>query len=486
MRLADLAGGLDVLSTEGDAAATDVTAVVHDSRAVVPGALFCCVVGSTVDGHDLAAAAVAGGAVALLCERHVDVAVPQVRVADVRRAMGPAAAVLHGHPSHDLTVVGVTGTNGKTTTTHLLAAVLEADGRPTATIGNLNAVPGGPPNTPEGPELQARLAALRDAGTSAVAMEVSSHALSLCRVAGTRFAVAVFTNLTPDHLDHHGTMEAYFAAKAALFEPALSDVAVVNTDDPHGRLLLDAAVIPTEGYSLADAVDVTSDMAGTTCTWRGQRLRIPLPGAFNVANALAAATAAARLGVDVATIARGLAAAGPVPGRFEVVAPGATVGVVVDYAHTPDGLEQVLRAVRPLAGGGRVTVVFGCGGDRDRSKRPVMGAIAARLADEVVVTSDNPRSEDPLAIIAEVVAGAAAVPGGAPVATTPDRRTAIADALRAARPGDVVVVAGKGHETTQVLRDREVPFDDRAVATELLVELGLVGGAPATGQDGPA
>jgi UDP-N-acetylmuramoyl-L-alanyl-D-glutamate--2,6-diaminopimelate ligase len=486
VRLADLVAELDVQGVAGDPAATDVTAVVHDSRAVGPGALFCCVVGSTVDGHDLAVAAVEAGAVALLCERHVDVAVPQVRVADVRRAMGHAAAALHGHPSRHLTMVGVTGTNGKTTTTHLLAAVLEADGRPTATIGNLNALPGGPPNTPEGPELQSRLAGLRDAGTQAVAMEVSSHALAQGRVAGTRFAVAVFTNLTPDHLDHHGTMEAYFAAKAALFEPALSDVAVVNTDDPHGRLLLDAAVIPTEGYSLADAADVVSDMAGTTCTWRGQRLRIPLPGSFNVANALAAATAAARLGVDVATIAHGLGAAGPVPGRFEVVAPGSEVGVVVDYAHTPDGLEQVLRAVRPLAGGGRVTVVFGCGGDRDRSKRPVMGAIAARLADAVVVTSDNPRSEDPLAIIAAVASGAEAVAGGAPVATTPDRRAAIAEALRAARPGDVVVVAGKGHETTQVLADREVPFDDRAVATELLVELGLVRDASAGGQDGPA
>jgi UDP-N-acetylmuramoyl-L-alanyl-D-glutamate--2,6-diaminopimelate ligase len=327
---------------------------------------------------------------------------------------------------------------------------------------------------------------MRDAGTRAVAMEVSSHALSQGRVAGTRFAVAVFTNLTPDHLDHHGTMEAYFAAKASLFEPALSDVAVVNTDDPHGRLLLDAAVIPTEGFSLADAADVVADMAGTTCTWRGQRLRIPLPGTFNVANALAAATAAARLGVDVATIARGLAAAGPVPGRFEVVAAGAPVAVVVDYAHTPDGLEQVLRAVRPLAGGARVTVVFGCGGDRDRSKRPVMGAIAARLADAVVVTSDNPRSEDPLAIIAEVAAGAEGVAGGAPVVTTPDRRTAIADALRASEPGDVVVVAGKGHEVTQVIGDREVPFDDRAVVADLLVELGLVRGAPAGDQDGPA
>ena len=475
-----------MLGAEGDLAAADVHAVVHDSRSVSPGTLFCCVRGATVDGHDLAPDAVAAGAVALLCERPLRLDVPQVVVADVRAAMGVVAAALHEHPSRHLHVVGVTGTNGKTTTTHLLAAILEAAGRPTGTIGNLNATPGGPPNTPEGPELQARLAGLRDAGKTAVVMEVSSIALSSGRVNGTRFRLAVFTNLSPDHLDHHGTMEAYFAAKASLFEPVLSDVAVVNTDDPHGRLLLDAAVIPTEGFSLADAADVVADMAGTTCTWRGQRLRIPLPGTFNVANALAAATAAARLGVDVATVARGLAAAGPVPGRFEVVSPGAPVGVVVDYAHTPDGLEQVLRAVRPLAAGARVTVVFGCGGDRDRSKRPVMGAIAARLADAVVVTSDNPRSEDPLAIIAEVAAGAEGVAGGAPVVTTPDRRTAIADALRASRPGDVVVVAGKGHEATQVVGDREVPFDDRAVVADLLVELGLVRGAPPGDQDGAA
>ena len=481
MRLADLLGDLEPLAVEGDVAATDVTAVVHDSRAVVPGALFCCVTGASVDGHDRAPEAVAEGAVALLCERHVDVPVPQVRVRDVRGAMGHAAAALHGHPSRHLPVVGVTGTNGKTTTTHLLAAILEADGRPTGVIGNLNALPGGPPNTPEGPELQARLAALRDGGARAVAMEVSSHALAQGRVAGTRFAVGVFTNLSPDHLDHHGTMEAYFAAKARLFEPALSDAAVVNVDDPHGRLLRDAAVVPTVPYSLADASDVVADLSGTTCTWRGRRLRIPLPGTFNVANALAAATTAAHLGVAVDTVADGLASARPVPGRFEVVAPDAAVGVVVDYAHTPDGLQQVLQTVRSLAGPGRVAVVFGCGGDRDRSKRPVMGAIAARLADTVVVTSDNPRSEDPTAIIDEVAAGAAAVPGSARVRREPDRRAAIAAALEASGPGDVVVVAGKGHETTQVLAGGEVAFDDRVVVEELLASLGLTA---ATGQDG--
>lgn len=473
MQLAGSLRDLDVLSTTGAPGAVEVSAVVHDSRAVVPGALFCCVRGSSVDGHDLAPAAVAAGAVALLCERHVALDVPQVRVADVRSAMGAVAAALHGHPSRQLDVIGITGTNGKTTTAHLLAAVLEADGRPTGTIGNLNALPGGPPNTPEGPELQRRLAALRDGGASAVAMEVSSHALDQGRVAGTHFALAVFTNLSPDHLDHHGTMEAYFAAKARLFEPALAARAVVNRDDPRGRLLLDAAVIPTESFSLADATDVVADLWGTAFTWRGERLHIPLPGAFNVANALAAATAAAALGVPVPSVARGFAAAPQVPGRFEVVRPGAPVGVVVDYAHTPDGLRQLLRAAREVAGRGRVHVVFGCGGDRDRSKRPIMGELAARLADRVVITTDNPRSEDPLAIIGEIAAGAAEVPGAEQPAEEPDRRAAIVRALRGAAAGDVVVVAGKGHETTQVAGGVEHPFDDRLVAAAAMDELGI-------------
>ena len=484
MRLADLLGGLVVVATVGDPAAADVTAVVHDSRVVAPGALFCCVSGSTVDGHDRAGEAVAAGAVALLCERHVDAAVPQVRVGDVRSAMGAVAAALHGHPSRQLQVIGVTGTNGKTTTTHLLAAILEADKRTTGIIGNLNALPGGPPNTPEGPELQARLGAFRDGGADAVAMEVSSIALSQGRVTGTRFALAVFTNLSPDHLDHHGTMEAYFAAKARLFEPDLADAAVVNGDDPRGRLLLDAAVIPTEAYSLADASDVEADLAGTSCTWRGQRLRIPLPGTFNVANALAAATAAAGLGVERPTIARGLAGVGPVAGRFEVVAPGSPVAVIVDYAHTPDGLQQILTSVRSLVGEGRVHVVFGCGGDRDRTKRPAMGGIAARLADHVIVTSDNPRGEDPLAIIDEIAGGADAASARGTVEREPDRREAIASALRAAHAGDVVVIAGKGHEVTQAIGGRELPFDDRLVAVELLEALGMAPGGAAASKDG--
>ena len=465
MRVDEVLGELHGVTLYGDPA-TEVTAVLHDSRAVTAGALFCCVRGATTDGHDHAPEAVRAGAAALLCERPLGLGVAEAVVADTRRSMGTAAAAFHGHPSRALQVVGVTGTNGKTTVTHLLAAVLRADGRPTEVIGTLS----GARTTPESTELQAQLAASRDAGTVAVAMEVSSHALALDRVEGTEFAVAVFTNLSRDHLDFHTSMDDYFAAKSRLFLPGRSAVAVVNVDDPRGRHLLDAARIPTRTYALTDVTDLDVGFEMSTATWRGRDLVVPLGGVFNVANALAAATAALELGVDPDTVVAGLAAAPPVPGRFEVIrAPGGPV-VVVDYAHTPDGLEQVLLAARRLAPR-RLVVVFGCGGDRDREKRPAMGAAASRLADEVVVTSDNPRHEDPMAIIAAVVAGAE---GPAPLVVEPDRRAAIALALAGAGPADIVVVAGKGHETTQAVGAQVLAFDDRVVVREELARLGHV------------
>ncbi|HEX9991299.1 MAG TPA: UDP-N-acetylmuramoyl-L-alanyl-D-glutamate--2,6-diaminopimelate ligase [Acidimicrobiales bacterium] len=470
-RLVDaVAGATPVLAgrmaVAGDAAAADVVAVTHDSRAARAGTLFCCIPGERADGHDFAGDALAAGAVALLCERALPFAVPQVLVADARAATGPFAAEVAGHPSRRLRVVGVTGTNGKTTTTHLLRSVLEAAGWPTGVIGTLSGVR----TTPEAPELQARLGAMADGGAVAVAMEVSSHALALRRVDGTRFAVAVFTNLSRDHLDFHPTMEHYFQAKARLFEPDLAERAVVNLDDPHGRLLRDAATIPTAAYTMADAGDLAVGPTSSTFTWRGRPVRLPLGGRFNVSNALAAATAAEVLGLDPPTIAAGLATAGPVPGRFEPVDRGQPFTVLVDYAHTPDGLDQVLAAARELARPpARVLVVFGCGGDRDRTKRPAMGAAAVEGADLAVLTSDNPRHEDPLAIIDEVRKG---VPAGAPLVVEPDRRAAIAVAVGEARPGDVVVVAGKGHETYQDLGDRVVPFDDRVVAGEALEAAG--------------
>lgn len=434
----------------------DVTAVHHDSRAVGPGTMFCCVPGSAWDGHRFAPEAVAAGAVALLTERRLDLGVAEVVVPSVRAAIGPIAAEVSGRPSDDLVVVGVTGTNGKTTTVHLLQAVLEAAGLRCGVIGTLTGVR----TTPEAPELQRRFAELRAEGFGAVAMEVSSHALDLHRVDGTRFRVAVFTNLSRDHLDHHGDLRAYFQAKARLFEPALSDRAVVAVDDPHGRLLRDAALIPTVGFELADATDLVLGRDGSTFRWRGVEVRIDLPGRFNVANALAAATAAAELGIEPATIAAGLAAAGPVPGRFERIDVGQPYLAAVDFAHTPDGLEQLLAAARELAGGGRVLVVFGAGGDRDPSKRAPMGEVVSRLADVAVVTSDNPRHEDPAAIISQVRSG---MDPSRPVHVDPDRRSAIEWAVAEARPGDVLLVAGKGHETTQTTGDVVTPFDDRAV-----------------------
>jgi UDP-N-acetylmuramoyl-L-alanyl-D-glutamate--2,6-diaminopimelate ligase len=470
VRLERLLGEVEVLDLRGDPAGTEVTAITHDSAAVSPGALFCCVPGRRADGHDFAAAAVAAGAGALLAERLLPPSVPQVVVPSVRRAMGPVAAAFFDHPSRRLAVVGVTGTNGKTTTTHLLAAAMAAAGRTSEVIGTLS----GPRTTPEAPEVQARLADLAAAGTSVAAMEVSSHALVQHRVDATWFAVAVFTNLSQDHLDFHPSMDDYFAAKASLFTPERAALAVLNADDPWGRRLLDTVAVPTRAFSLDDAVDLDVGARTSTFRWHGRPVRLRLGGAFNVANALAAATAAQELGADAASVAEGLSSVVSVPGRFEDVDAGQPFTVVVDYAHTPASLEHVLVAARRVSGNGtgptRVLVVFGCGGDRDRTKRPAMGEAAARLADVAVLTSDNPRGEDPLAIIAEVRAGARRPEA---LVVEPDRRAAIALALGRARAGDVVVVAGKGHEAVQVTGDLAVPFDDRVVVREELARQGL-------------
>jgi UDP-N-acetylmuramoyl-L-alanyl-D-glutamate--2,6-diaminopimelate ligase len=471
----------------GADADSDLRAVVHATGGVRPGSLFFCVRGARVDGHELAGAAVAAGAVALVVDHVLPLAVPQVIVPDVRRAMGPLSAAFWGNPSHDLVVVGVTGTSGKTTVTHLLCPVLEASGRaPCAIIGTLS----GARTTPEATDLQAMLAAQRDRGSSgagvgrgvgagrgAVAMEVSSHGLALHRVDGTRFAVAVFTNLSQDHLDFHHTMDDYFAAKAALFTPDFTDRAVVCSDDPRGRELLTRLRAPgssvtATAYSLADAEELALSPAGASFRWRGEPVELALAGRFNVTNAVAAGAAAEALGIEPGAVARGLSAAAPVPGRFEAIDGGQPFTVIVDYAHKPDALDQALRSARELvAEGRRLLVVFGCGGDRDVAKRPLMGEVATRLADDVILTSDNPRSEDPLAIIDDIRAG---IPAGAAavVAVEPDRGRAIESAVAEARPGDVVVIAGKGHETTQTIGDTVRPFDDRQVARATLAALG--------------
>jgi UDP-N-acetylmuramoyl-L-alanyl-D-glutamate--2,6-diaminopimelate ligase len=453
--------GLDRVEIVGDDAT--ITSVDFDSRQVTEGSLFCCLRGAKSDGHLFAAAARAAGARALLVDHRVDVAIPQVVVADTRRAMGLVAASYFGHPARNLTLVGVTGTNGKTTTTSLIASILTAAGWPTGSIGTLT----GAHTTPEAPDLQSHLAAFVNEGITAVVMEVSSHALELQRVVGCHFDIAVFTNLGRDHLDLHGTEERYFAAKAKLFERDLSDRAVVNIDDAHGRLLLDVGAIPTQGFGLADVSDVDVSATQHRYVWRGVQIEVPIGGEFNVMNSLAAATACSALGIDPPTIAAGLRHASTVPGRFEAVVEGQPFAVIVDYAHTPDGLEEAIRAARQVAVGASVHVVFGCGGDRDREKRPLMGAAASRFADHVVITSDNPRSEDPLTIINATVEGVPPEYRGR-VVIEPDRRQAIDIALRQAQPGDVVLIAGKGHERTQTIGGEVLEFDDRSVAAELV------------------
>jgi UDP-N-acetylmuramoyl-L-alanyl-D-glutamate--2,6-diaminopimelate ligase len=472
--LADVRGGpvctLDPGPAGGDAVAgLLVRDVTVDSREVREGTIFCCLPGDRRDGHDFAADAVAAGAVALLVERRLPLAVPQIVVSDARAATGWLAASVFDHPCDDLTTVGVTGTNGKTTTSQLIGHVLGVALGRAEVFGTLS----GRFTTPEAPALQRSLAGCRDEGVRAVAMEVSSHALALGRVAGAHFDVSVFTNLGRDHLDFHGTIERYFAAKARLFESPLTDIAVINTDDVHGRLLFDTAAIPLVAFSRDDVTDVEIGATWHRYRWRGQRVRVALGGEFNIMNSLGAATACAALDLDPADVADALSTAPAVPGRFEPVDAGQDFAVLVDYAHTPDGLDHALRAVRGTTGPrrGRVIVVFGCGGDRDREKRPLMGDVAARLADHVVLTSDNPRSEDPRAIIDATLAG---VPDDyrASVVIEPDRRTAIGAALQIARAGDVVLIAGKGHETTQTIGDRVLPFDDRVVARALLHEFG--------------
>jgi UDP-N-acetylmuramoyl-L-alanyl-D-glutamate--2,6-diaminopimelate ligase len=464
----------------------DIGAVVHDSREAVPGALFCCIPGAQSDGHEFAPGAVAAGAVALLVERVLSEAVPQARVDSVRRVLGPLCSRFHGHPSQSLRVLGVTGTNGKTSTTYLLEAIARAHGDRAGVIGTVEARVDGTVvplhhTTPEATDLQALLAQMRDRSVATVAMEVSSHALDQHRVDGTRFAAVTFTNLTHEHLDYHPTVDAYFEAKARLFDLQFSRRAAINTDDEYGRKLRDIAVargLEVCTYAVEDptvdvyARDVLLRRDGTMFDLvdvrRGHHgvVRSPLVGRFNVANALAAAATALSVGFSFEAVLAGLGAPVRVPGRFERVGATRDFAVLVDYAHTPDALASVLGAARSLVDGGKLVVVFGCGGDRDRSKRPLMGEVATRLADVAILTSDNPRSEDPDAIARDVLEG---IPADRVAPTVElDRRGAIRAALHDARLGDVVVIAGKGHETGQTAAGITIPFDDRVVVLEEL------------------
>jgi UDP-N-acetylmuramoyl-L-alanyl-D-glutamate--2,6-diaminopimelate ligase len=428
-----------------NAPSAEILDLAYDTRQVSAGSLFFCIPGANVDGHDLAGDAVERGAAALVVERPLEASVPQLLVPSVRHAMPLAASLFFGAPSRELDVVAVTGTNGKTTTAFIIDSILSAAGRRPALLTNIERRVGGEElptglNTPESIDLQRLFRAMLDAGDRSCAMEATSIASAKGRLDETRFAVLVFTNLTQDHLDFHGTMDDYFAAKQALFDQA--EHAVINVGDVWG-LRLAAELTDARTFTPED------DLGGIALRLRGR---------FNRANALGAIWAARALGIEEAAIRAGVEALDGVPGRFESVDAGQPFAVIVDYAHTPDSLENVLRAAREL--GGRLTVVFGAGGDRDRDKRPLMGRIAAELADRAIVTTDNPRSEDPTEIAQAVAHGTLEI--------VLDRREAIEVALAAAKEGDVVVIAGKGADTEIELADRSVPFDDRAVVREVL------------------
>ena len=444
--------------------------ITHDSSKVSNGVLFCCIVGENVDGHNFAKVAAANGAAAILVERRVEVDITQVVVSDVRSTMGYLAAELFNRPSEKLNVIGITGTNGKTTTAHLLASILRQHGWPTSVLGTLT----GTRTTPESTDLQRFLAEELNRGSKAVVMEVSSHALALGRVEGTLFKAAVFTNLGQDHLDFHKSIEDYFVAKARLFTRQFTNLCVINRDDVHGSLLLDVISkdkeVRCESFGMSDAKDIHADASKISFDWQGQKIDSLMGGYFNVMNALAAATAAAKLGVTVSDIAKGLAAASAVPGRFESVSEGQLFSVVVDYAHTPEALQNVLLAGRKIVGkDAQVILVFGCGGGRDQLKRPKMGDIASQFADLVYVTSDNPRHEDARTIAQEVLQGVSSVSSVMSRVTIElDRRLAIGAAFGSAKPGDIVIIAGKGHEATQTIGADETPFSDVQVSRELL------------------
>ncbi|GLV13680.1 UDP-N-acetylmuramoyl-L-alanyl-D-glutamate--2,6-diaminopimelate ligase [Alicyclobacillus hesperidum] len=473
----------------------DILHIVTDSRQATAGTLFAAIPGHTVDGHAFAAQAVENGAAALLVERRIENiprGVPQVIVRDSRHMAALLADRLFGRPSRRLRVVGVTGTNGKTTVTHLVRHLLEVSGKRTGVIGTVGAKYGDvelplPNTTPEAVEVHRLLRVFADAGCSHAVMEVSSHALVERRAAGVAFASAAFTNLTQDHLDFHGTMERYAAAKSLLFarlgnafdeSTGNAPHAVINADDPWAQTMMDATTAPILTYGIEREADIRAEDVQLSAAGAHLRVRTPvgiltahtgLIGHFNVYNALAAIAIALVEGVQLDTIATGLASYAGVPGRCERIDGGQPFGVFVDYAHTPDGVANILTSVREFAQG-RVIVVIGCGGDRDRTKRPRMAETAAQLADLAIFTSDNPRSEDPHAILADMRAG---IPANlaSKVREQVDRRQAIRDAIREARPTDIVVIAGKGHEDYQIIGSERLHFDDREEARLAIADL---------------
>ncbi|MGB9791741.1 MAG: UDP-N-acetylmuramoyl-L-alanyl-D-glutamate--2,6-diaminopimelate ligase [Thermacetogeniaceae bacterium] len=487
VRLSEALEDVEIIADNG---LNPVIAGIHyDSRQVQPGFVFVCIKGFRLDGHSFVGDALARGAIAVVSERRIDIpdGIAWIQVSDTRSALAAMSASFYGHPSRELFLCGVTGTNGKTTTTHLIEAVLRAKGEKTGIIGTVWNKIGDQKlpvthTTPESLDLQALLRKMVDSGVRAVAMEVSSHGLALKRVAGCEFDAAVFTNLTQDHLDFHKDMREYLEAKMLLFKSlgrkrtkSRPFYAVVNADDPSAEEIVKNTDAPVITYGIrekadlvAEELELSSKMSSFVLSYGGAKIpfTILLPGAFNVYNTLAAVAVGIQEGVPLDAIRDTLKEVKGVPGRFEVVDAGQDFTVIVDYAHTPDGLENLLRTARAITAG-RLITVFGCGGDRDPGKRPLMGKISGELSDYTVITSDNPRTEDPQRIIEQIVAGIEQV-GGAKFAVEPDRAEAIRVALHYARSGDVVVIAGKGHEDYQIIGEKKYPFDDRKVAREII------------------
>ncbi len=484
---------LAVQVVKGDAKGIAIAGIAYDSRKVEPGYVFICIEGYKTDGHNYVDSAIEMGAVAVVAQKEVLVpaGVPLILADNTRTALALLSAAFYDFPSRALTMIGVTGTNGKTTTTHLIEAILAENGYKTGLIGtNKNKIGerelAVTNTTPESLDLQRLLAEMRAAGVSHVVMEVSSHALELARVAGVEYDLAIFTNITQDHLDFHGTMDNYLAAKIKLFAGLGKNTGkkhpkygIINVDDPQAGKIIAQTTGNVLTYGInnpaavrAGRIDLRADgVAFAVVTPQGEmQLALHITGLFNVANALAAIAAAGVLGLSLTSVKTALEQITGVAGRLEKVVAGQEFAVLVDYAHTPDSLENLLKAAREFTKG-RIITVFGCGGDRDRTKRPVMGAVAARLSDYTVLTSDNPRSEEPHAILADIEAGAQPLIGKDKYCVITDRREAIGYALRLAQPQDVVLIAGKGHETYQIIGDKVLPFDDRVTVRELLHQM---------------
>ncbi len=472
MQLSELVSAIETVSVLGETHGIVVTGVSFDSRDVSPGEVFCAIAGEHFDGHLFIHDAVARGAVAVVVERFVPLPIVQIRVSpgSMRVQMAKLASTFYGNPSTRFPMVGITGTNGKTTTSFMLAAISRAAGHSPFVLGTLS----GYRTTPESPVIQRSLHYAIEDGNDIAVMEVSSHALDQHRVDEIIYDIGIFTNLTQDHLDYHHTMDAYFMAKARLFETHRCRIGIVNIDDPWGLRLIRDSQVAMETYSIEDAEDLAMDADGSMFRLDGERIRLGVAGKHNVYNALAAAKAARRLGYSADAIRTGLANFRGVSGRLERIEEGQPFKVIVDFAHTPVALEAVLEAARVITPEGRrVIVVFGCGGDRDRRKRPLMGEVAESLADVTILTSDNPRSEEPVVIIQEILSGmtksALTVLGeSSQVIVKADRREAIELALSMAEPDDVVVIAGKGHETKQTIGQSEVAFSDQEVARSVL------------------